>query len=151
MEAVMKILLAIDGSRHSQDAVDEVAQQPWPKPSVVQVLTVVERIVPGAPELAVAGNWDRLWEEQLKEAEHLTVRVADALKATDAKVETAIRQGEPRAEIIDEATDWAADVIVVGSHGHTGLKRFLLGSVAQSIVSHAPCSVYVVRHRHAAA
>ena len=39
------------------------------------------------------------------------------------------------------------DLIVVGSHGYSGIKRWLLGSVAQSVVSHAPCSVEVVRHK----
>ena len=49
--------------------------------------------------------------------------------------------------IVDEAKDWPADLIVVGSHGYSGVKRWLLGSVAQSVVSHAPCSVEVVRKR----
>jgi nucleotide-binding universal stress UspA family protein len=57
----------------------------------------------------------------------------------------AVRQGDPRTVIIDEAKAWSADLIVVGSHGYTGIKRLLLGSVAQSVVSHAPCSVEVVR------
>ena len=46
---------------------------------------------------------------------------------------------------VDEATEWPADLIVLGSHGYTGLKRWLLGSVAQSVVAHASCSVEVVR------
>ena len=49
--------------------------------------------------------------------------------------------------IVDEAENWKADLIVVGSHGYTGIKKWLLGSVAQSVVSHAPCSVEVVRSR----
>ena len=56
-----------------------------------------------------------------------------------------MRDGDPRTVIVDEAKEWSADLIVMGSHGYTGLKRLLLGSVAHSVVSHAPCSVEVVR------
>ena len=58
-----------------------------------------------------------------------------------------MRDGDPRSAIVDEAEEWGADLIVVGSHGYTGLKRWLLGSVAQSVVGHAPCSVEVVRRK----
>ncbi len=51
--------------------------------------------------------------------------------------------------IIDTAQDWRADLIVVGSHGRRGLSRFLLGSVSQAVVAHAPCSVAVIRRLHA--
>ena len=49
--------------------------------------------------------------------------------------------------ILDVAEEWGADLIVVGSHGYRALKRFLLGSVSHSVVSHAKCSVEVVRCR----
>ena len=53
--------------------------------------------------------------------------------------------GSPRTVILDEAETWGADLIVVGSHGYRAWERFLLGSVSQSVVSHAKCSVEVVR------
>ena len=53
--------------------------------------------------------------------------------------------GPPRAVILDRAESWGADLIVVGSHGYGRWERFLLGSVSQSVVSHAKCSVEVVR------
>jgi nucleotide-binding universal stress UspA family protein len=53
--------------------------------------------------------------------------------------------GSPRSVIVDEAKSWNADLIVVGSHGYGMWGRFLLGSVSQSVVSHAKCSVEVVR------
>jgi len=63
--------------------------------------------------------------------------------------ETVVRQGDARSVIVDEAMEWSADLIVVGSHGYSGIKRWLLGSVAHSVVAHAPCSVQVVRKRAA--
>ena len=53
----------------------------------------------------------------------------------------------PPAEICAQAESLGADLIVIGSHGRTGLKRFLLGSVAESVVRHAPVPVLVVREK----
>jgi nucleotide-binding universal stress UspA family protein len=58
-----------------------------------------------------------------------------------------VRTGEARQQIIDYATEWPADLIVLGSHGRRGLNRFLLGSVSEGVVRHAPCSVEIVRGR----
>ena len=61
----------------------------------------------------------------------------------------AMLPGPPRTVILDEAERWGADLIVVGSHGYRAWERFLLGSVSQAVVSHAKCSVEVVRCRPA--
>jgi nucleotide-binding universal stress UspA family protein len=148
----MKILLAVDGSPHSQAAVEEVARRPWPSESTIRVLSVIQPYTPPATEFVLAGaTLEDMRRQQTSEAEHLTGRVTEALKAINMPIETAVREGDPRSAIVDEAEEWGADLIVVGSHGRTGLKRWLLGSVAQAIVGHAPCSVEVVRRREPAA
>ncbi len=53
--------------------------------------------------------------------------------------------GSPAAEIVKAAREWAADLIVIGSHGRAGVKRVLLGSVAEAVMRHSPCPVLVVR------
>ena len=58
---------------------------------------------------------------------------------------TAVEWGDPKSKIIDAAEQWHADLIVLGSHGRTGLERFLMGSVSDAVARHAPCSVEVVR------
>lgn len=145
----MKILLAIDGSEHSAAAVEEVAARPWPSGTQVRVLSAVERVVPPAAEIwyDAGGNLEQARQEMTKHADQLTAGVAETLRASDLAAETAVRDGDPRSVIVDEAKEWGADLIVVGSHGYTGVKRWLLGSVAQSVVSHAPCSVEVVRRK----
>jgi nucleotide-binding universal stress UspA family protein len=144
----MKILLAVDGSPHSQDAVDEVARRPWPSKSTIRVLSVIQPYTPPATEFVLVGaTLEDIRRHQTTDAERLTGRAADALKATNMSTDTAVREGDPRSAIVDEADEWKADLIVVGSHGRTGVKRWLLGSVAGAIVSHAPCSVEVVRRR----
>jgi nucleotide-binding universal stress UspA family protein len=142
----MKILLAIDGSPHSQAAVDEVARRPWPSRSTLRVVSVIQPYTPPATEFVLAGaTLEDIREQQASSAEQIARRAADALRETGLSTETSVREGDPRSTIVDEAKEWRADLIVVGSHGRTGLTRWLLGSVAQAIVAHAPCSVEVVR------
>jgi nucleotide-binding universal stress UspA family protein len=56
-----------------------------------------------------------------------------------------VRTGKPFQEIINAARDTRSDVIVLGSHGYTGIRRICLGSTAERVVRHAPCHVLVVR------
>ena len=61
--------------------------------------------------------------------------------------EVAVRNGSPRVEITDFARGLPADLIVISTHGYTGIKHFLLGSVAEHVIRHAPCPVLIVRER----
>jgi nucleotide-binding universal stress UspA family protein len=143
----MKILLAVDQSKYSALAVREVTKRPWPKGTTVRVLTVAESFPPVAmePWYSSRESLEYIDKEVQKRARELTKKAADNLKKKGFKVETAVRRGDPRSEIVDEAGKWRANLIVMGSHGYTGIKRLLLGSVASSVVSHAPCSVEIVR------
>lgn len=142
----MRILLAIDGSPHSQAAVDEVARRPWPLDSTVRVIGVIQPATPAATEFVLAGaTLEDMRQQQASRAEQIIGAAAGTLKGKGLSAETVVREGDPRAAIVDEAEQWGADLIVVGSHGKTGLMRWLLGSVAQAVVGHAPCSVEVVR------
>lgn len=143
----MKILLALDDSGYSAAAVKEVAKRPWPKGTTVRVLTVVKPFPAVAiePWYGARESLERIDEAEKKRARDLTKKAVDTLKKTGIRAQSTIRQGDPRSEVVDEAEEYRADLIVMGSHGYTGIKRLLLGSVASSVVSHAPCSVEVVR------
>jgi nucleotide-binding universal stress UspA family protein len=78
-------------------------------------------------------------------AENVVARAAREVADAGIAVETDTREGDPAAVIIDVAQDRDADLIVIGSRGHTGLRRFLLGSVASKVAHHAPHSVTIVR------
>jgi nucleotide-binding universal stress UspA family protein len=147
----MKILLAIDGSEGSENAVEAVASRPWPSGTTVRVLSVIEAKLLLAAELGYDSGLNRetARQEMTKRAEALTTRVAHSLSAKGLTADRLVRVGDPREEIVNEAKEWTADLIVVGSHGDTGIRRWLLGSVAQSVVRHAPCSVEVIRKRSA--
>ncbi len=142
----MKILLAVDDSRFSEAATQAVIRQIRPEQAEVCVLHIVEPLLL-IPEFRL-GNLEGLKasEKQLrKDGEELVTRAEQLLRTAGFKVHTKIREGDHRAEIIDQAAEWRADLIVLGSHGRKGLNRFLLGSVAEFVARHADCSVEIVR------
>ena len=146
----MRILLAVDGSEASDAAIDEVRKRPWPTGSTVRVLSVTQQYMPAAPDVVLASMpVDEIRARLNEEAERLTRAASERIAAPSITVETEVREGDPRTAILDAADDWNADLIVVGSHGRTGLNRLVMGSVAQSVVAHARCSVEVVRRRPA--
>lgn len=148
----MKILLAVDGSPCSDAAIEEVARRPWPEGSSVKVLTAYELpLAPTAEPWALPINYfDEMDIALQKQAQNV---VDDAIKKLRTRLtktialDGALLPGPPRTVILDEAERWGADLIVVGSHGYRAWERFLLGSVSQAVVSHAKCSVEVVRCR----
>ena len=146
----MKILLAIDGSPCSEAAVEEVGRRPWPEGSAMKVLTSVELPAPPTPEgWALPANYFEQMDAALREqAQNVINRAVAKLKAKLDKtisLDAKILPGPPKNVILDEAETWGADLIVVGSHGYSAWQRLLLGSVSQTVVSHAKCSVEVVR------
>ena len=149
----MRILLAIDGSAPSTAAVHALDARPWPMPTTVRLISVVQYLyapdTPLVPEAGLMGDGLESVYRQLEQNAHATLApVAEALRTRGFGVETVVRLGDPRVEICEEARRWEADLILMGSHGRTGLRAFLMGSVAQSVVRHAPCSVEVVRETH---
>ena len=144
----MKILLAIDGSDCSDRAVEEVSQRPWPQGSLVKVLTALDPPMPPTPEgWAVPLNYYEEIDAALrKQGQNIVDHALQKLKSNKTLLADAVLvPGPPRTVILDEAESWGADLIVLGSHGYSAWKRFLLGSVSQAVVSHARCSVEIVR------
>ena len=101
----------------------------------------------GPGSRAVAQGDPEAWDEdsmhQLREARH---RYFGHLADTDVQYD-AVPSSHPSIEICRIAKETRASLIVVGSHGRTGVLRRLLGSVAEATVRHAPCSVFVVREQ----
>jgi nucleotide-binding universal stress UspA family protein len=84
-------------------------------------------------------------DQRRRQGEELVSHAAEQLQAAGFQTSTVVRDGDARHAILDVAAEWGPDVIVLGSHGRKGVDRFLLGSVSEGIVRHAPCSVEVVR------
>lgn len=144
----MKILLAVDGSKYSDAAVQALASKIRKESADVLVLQVVEpRIFVTPPQMA-AGYEPELAEimkEQFQQAQQAVDRAAAALKAAGFNAKGRVVEAETRSGILDLASEWHADLIVLGSHGRKGLQRFMLGSVAESVARGAYCSVLIVR------
>jgi nucleotide-binding universal stress UspA family protein len=145
----MRILLAVDGSEHSDVATRNLIERPWPPETVVRVVTVAQ--IPFVPVDAFGGvgvggnNYEQLTPALFEQAQAVMTRTVAQLQGAGIKAEGVVPRGDARVEIVAAATEWRADLIMVGSHGRTGLQRWLLGSVAEYIVRHAPCSVEIAR------
>ena len=141
----MKILLAIDSSALSESVVSEVERRPWPPGSVVCVLTVIDLLA----LTSAVGYLEPFIKSENDAAKKLVEAVAQRLARLGFQTTTLAVEGYPGTSIVEEAEKWDADFVFVGSHGHGGFVRFLLGSIAKAVVQNAPCSVEIVRHpRH---
>lgn len=149
----MKILLAVDGSEQSDAAVQALAARPWPPETVVRVLSVARHpFVPPPPGPAWEPDSAAPADEHLRaHAAGLVQHATEVLRAHGLATETLVRTGDAGAEIVEAAKEWRADLIFVGSRGLTGIKRLVMGSVAQYVVGHAQCSVEVVHGERAPA
>ena len=140
----MKIVVAIDGSDASDAAAQSVAKQFRSQDSEVRVLSVVEPITTVLVPQMAPGYYPEL-EDQKHKAKELVERTAKMLAEAGFKVSALVAAGDAKTVILDEATEWSADLIIVGSHGRRGVGRFLLGSVSEAVARHAHCSVEIVR------
>jgi len=152
LPGVHKILLATDGSEFSERAARSIADRPWPTGTEIEVLSVVELVLGSAQALLEPPYVDNEQlalqrEEAMQRAENAVATAVEILSKAFPKVteSVSVLLDGPKAVIIGEADKWGADLIVVGSHGHHGIERFLLGSVSEGVARHAPCSVEVIR------
>ncbi len=136
----MRLLLAIDDSKFSEAATQAVIAQYQPQGTEVKVLNVVDLAIPIPTSDAAAFR-----QESLKHGQELVQRAESLLSKAGYKTQTAVEEGDPKAKIIDQAMQWKAEIIVMGSHGRKGVERFLMGSVAEAVSRHATCSVEIVR------
>jgi nucleotide-binding universal stress UspA family protein len=145
----MKVLLATDGTPAAERATAAVADRAWPEGTEIEVLTVIHTRFPllPDPQLRLAAAHEQLIEQAREQAPAIVQHAARRIEAASktVRVTTRVVEGEPKVTILQEAKEWGADLIVVGSHGHGALAGLLLGSVAQAVALHAPCSVQIVR------
>src|ERR1044072_3061425 len=145
----MKILLAVDGSGVSDAAVESVARRPWLPGSEVKIISVMEPFQPYMTEVwsLPTDFWEEMDKSAKQQANEALDRAMQAFTTLESNllVTSEIIKGNPKSVIVDEAETWGADLIVLGSHGYTGLKRMFLGSVSQAVAAHAKCSVEIVR------
>jgi len=147
----MKVLLATDGSAYSEQAARSIAERPWPAGTEIRVLGAVELSLPATrallPPFADSAFIESAQAEAMKRTQDAIAQARQILSAGELNVSEAVSVllEPPKTIILDEATEWGADLIVLGSHGRHGVDRFLLGSVSETVAMHAGCSVEVIR------
>ena len=133
----MKNLLAIDSSGGSQLVIAAATNRLWPCGTVFCVMSVVDR-----------GRWEglpALIEDAKHGAQSLVKCATERLTRSGYEAFAEIQVGLPKVAIPEYAKQWGADLVMVGSRGHSALTRFLLGSVAQAVLRASTCSVEIVR------
>jgi len=150
----LNLVLATDGSRDAWRAVDVLKSFEFSVETTVTLLHVVKKKIYETGQ--VVGSAGKSRTEFSKLAKDLCgnrgsagVRLLkdtrDALSSTALKIQERLAFGHEAQEILKAARLQKADLVIVGSKGLTGLRRFLMGSVANTVSHHAPCSVLIVR------
>ncbi len=140
-----RILVAVDFSEDSRNALVCAAELAGRFDASLTLVHVVEPHF-GPPELDVSPATGAAAEaEDYAEAKLELNALAEQMLGACRVVETMVRAGLAFFEIAEAAKILGADLIVVGTHGYTGLKRALLGSTAEKVVRHAPCPVLIAR------
>ena len=147
----MRILLATDGAKQSNAAVDMLKRLVINDGDSIYIVSVVDLAVPLAVDI-YGGYLPDTTEYEKAAKDDARQVLSDAVEKVKQQVEgkkveisSDVLIGSPESRIVEMADEIKPDLIVVGSHGYSGWERLLLGSVSDAVVHHAPCSVMVVR------
>ncbi|MDX9713997.1 MAG: universal stress protein [Dissulfurispiraceae bacterium] len=139
---MQKIMVAHDGSKSSDKALKKGVELAIKFNSSLTVISVVPELY--LTELSEADRRkiaDSLSEETAQAME----KIRKSLSGKAIEVKTVIRQGDPAEKILETAQKMKVDLIITGSHGRHGAKKFLLGSISSKIVDYSRCPVLVVK------
>ncbi len=138
------ILAAVDSSLISESVVSAAADLARNAHGRVVLLTVVQPPIITSEYTPVIDNLAEITAAGEKAAADLLRRIQAGLQASGVASETVQLTGAPIAHILEQAAKYAADYIVMGSHGHTAFYDFLVGSTTHGVLLRAPCPVLIV-------
>ena len=157
----MKILIAYDGSDFADVAVHDLERAGLPSNADALVISVAEPGFPASPssrDEIIDGGFgrdartisDKLSERHsgaLADAQAMAAKAAERIRSSfpNWHVQAEAQSGKASAQLLARAGDWEPDLIVVGSHGRSAIRRLILGSVSHKIVTDARCSVRIAR------
>jgi len=134
-----RVLVATDGSKQCRSAVEraiDFSRSYGGEMLVISIVDVPAEFYAEAPQIV---------EDMVHKAKDYVEEVKKQAGASGVKVETLVREGEAYQAIVDIAKTRGVNTIVMGSHGRTGLKRLLMGSVAEKVIGYAPCPVLIAK------
>ncbi len=143
-----KILVAIDGSRAASQALDEAIKLAREQQSTLRILHVIDEGLTLPPEVPSA-NLPEVDEELYVRGKALLAAAESRARDAGVRAEGVfVEEIGPRrgARIVEQAKEWAADLIVCGTHGRRGIGRLVLGSDAEYVVRHASVPVLLLRN-----
>lgn len=144
-----RILLAVDSSKYSKSAAGFLRRHVAGTASRVTVLSVVPPIATDiAARVLETSEIDRLMKPATEGARVLVAGYRESFLKDGYAVTTEVLSGHPSQSILDYVQTSKPDLVVMGSRGLAGNERLQLGSVSESVVKYAPCSVLVVKGRH---
>jgi len=142
--AIKHILVPTDFSEYADQALNDAIQLAQQLQAHITLLHIIDTaplgVVEGATMLPPS-----YWQELETDIEQIMEESLKRLHDVGLQGETVIVHGVPFQTIVDTAEDKGADVIIMGTHGRTGLPHALIGSVAEKVVRLAPCPVLVTR------
>jgi len=137
------ILVPTDGSDHASRAADHGAMLAEAFDATLHLLTVVDIEAAAGP--FSAGGVDQSYVEDRTAAEREALSDLAASLEGSGAVETTVATGNPAGEILDYVDDHGVDLVVMGTHGRSGLRRYLTGSVAERVLRLSPVPVLTMR------
>ncbi len=146
----MKVIIAVDESAYCKRVLETIAARKWPRDTAFRILSVLE---PVKWEAVENESWKDVTKQSLNRRKKIANRVCSEGKEIiesehpDCQIHIDVREGNPRNEIIEAATDWMADKILIGAHGHDLCDRFVWGGVSRAVAVKSPCTVEIVRPR----
>ncbi|MFP5258081.1 MAG: universal stress protein [Acidobacteriota bacterium] len=138
----MQILVALDQSPFAVTVLEKAIALAKSQGATMSIMTVAEDFFDLGDYLDVASVTDKIFATTKADAQ----KYGDIAKAAGIEAKVIVEQGVSPADlIIAHAENNKIDLIVMGHQGKKGLSKYLIGSVAARVVSHAPCSVLVIR------
>jgi nucleotide-binding universal stress UspA family protein len=149
----MKVILATDGTDQSEAAINITKELKLKNSDEILVISVVDMALPLSVDI-YAGylpSTEEIEKTVIENVQNVLETTGNRLKAIFSEkgvsIKTELLHGSPESRIVEKAEEIEADLIIVGSHGYNRWERLLLGSVSDSVIHHAPCSVLVVRNK----
>lgn len=139
---MQKILVAHDGSKSSDKALKKAVELAVSFHASLTVLSVIPELY--LTEISEADK-QKIFNSLSKETTEAMEKIRKSLSGKSIEVKTLVRQGDPAEKILETAQKMKADVIVLGSHGRHGTKKFLMGSVSSKVVDNSKSPVLVVK------
>jgi len=133
----------MDSSIYADEIINAISRRAWTDDSQFQLVTVLETS-------GIADNDNQVLHQAAQILSARVARLRGRLKS-HTQIKEQVLEGKVAAVITEAALDWEADLIMLGSHGDTGIRRDGIGSVAAEVVNNAPCSIEIIKLRRAIA